>query len=172
MVCRHKYHHGECKTQKCTCVSPVKGAHLDRKTSLKDSEKISIMIATTSFLGYYKGRNGQKRKLPVLFGQKRMYPENNSGRECCWPYLIGNTHYLPFLAKSDRVLPVIATLLSFHPFLAIFCSVLTILCSFPVGYSTTRTDQHGPQEQLTAKFRPGDEEVGSIFSIFCKQFWK
>ena len=67
--------------------------------------------------------NGQKRELPVLFGQKRMYPENNSGRECCWPYLIGNTHYLPFLAKSDRVLPVIATLLSFHPFLAIFCSV-------------------------------------------------
>ena len=26
--------------------------------------------------------NGQKRELPVLFGQKRMYPENNSGREC------------------------------------------------------------------------------------------
>ena len=26
--------------------------------------------------------NGQKRELPVFFGQKRMYPENNSGREC------------------------------------------------------------------------------------------
>ena len=50
-----------------------------------------------------------------------------------------NTHYLPFLAKSDRVLPVIATLLSFHPFMA-------ILCFFPVGYSRARTDQHGPQE--------------------------
>ena len=36
---------------------------------------------------------------------------------------LAKTHYLPFLAKSDRVLPVIATLLSFHPFLAIFCSV-------------------------------------------------
>ena len=33
--------------------------------------------------------NGQKRELTVLFGQKRMYPENNSGIECCWPYLIG-----------------------------------------------------------------------------------
>ena len=33
--------------------------------------------------------NGQKRELPVLFGQKRMYLENNSGREGCWPYLIG-----------------------------------------------------------------------------------
>ena len=59
-----------------------------------------------------------------------------------------NTHYLPFLAESGRVLPVIATLLSFHPF-------LVILCSFPVGYSTAR-NQHGPQEQLTTKFRPGD----------------
>ena len=28
-----------------------------------------------------------------------------------------------------------------------------------MGYSTTRTDQHGPQEQLTAKFRPGDVEI-------------
>ena len=76
---------------------------------------------------------------------------------------LANTHYLPFLAKSDRVLPVIATLLSFHPFLAIFCS-------FPVGYSPTRTDQPRPQEQLTAKFRPGDVEVGKIFAFFCKQF--
>ena len=67
-----------------------------------------------------------------------------------------NTHHLPFLAKSDRVLPVIATLLSFHPF-------LVILCFFPVGCA--RTDQHGPQEQLTAKFRPVDIE---ILSFSCK----
>ena len=108
--------------------------------------------------------NGQKREYPVLFWPKTDVPENNSGRECCWPYLIGQ-HPLPFLAKSDRVLPVIATLLSFHPFLA-------ILCSFPVGYSTTRIDQHGPQEQLTAKFRPGDVEVDIFLSFSCKQFWK
>ena len=72
---------------------------------------------------------------------------------------LANTHYLPFLAKSDRVLPVIATLLSFHPFLA-------ILCSFPVGYSTTRTDQHGP------KFRPGDVRLTKIYIYLCKQLWK
>ena len=72
---------------------------------------------------------------------------------------LANTRYLPFLAKSDRVLPVIATLLSFHSFLA-------ILCSFPVGNSTTRIDQHGPQEQLKAKFRPGDVEVDNFFSFF------
>ena len=62
------------------------------------------------------------------------------------------------------MLPVIATLLSFHPFLA-------ILCSFPVGYSITRTDQDGPQEQLTAKFRPGDVKIDIIFSFFCTKFW-
>ena len=99
-----------------------------------------------------KKGNGQERELQVLFGQKRMYPENNSGRECCWPYLTGQHPLSPVLAKSDRVLPVIATLLSFHPFLAILCSVFGHFCSFPVGYSTTRTDQHGPQEQLTANF--------------------
>ena len=58
---------------------------------------------------------------------------------------------------------LIATLLSFHPFLA-------ILCSSPVGYSTTLTDQHGPQEQLTAKFRPGNVEIDKTLSLFFKQF--
>ena len=78
--------------------------------------KIAISPSALLFLG-----NGQKRELPVFFGQKRMYPKNHSGRECYWSYLIGqHPHYLPFLAKSGRVLPVIATLVSFHPFLAIF----------------------------------------------------
>ena len=35
---------------------------------------------------------------------------------------------------------------------------------------TTRTDQHGPREQLTAKFCPGDVEIDNIFSLFCKHF--
>ena len=38
--------------------------------------------------------NGQKRELLVLFRPKTGVPENNSGRECCWPYLIGQ---LPLL---------------------------------------------------------------------------
>ena len=37
-------------------------------------------------------------------------------------------------------------------------------------YSTARTDQHGPQEQLTAKFRPGDVEIDNISSFFCNIF--
>ena len=77
---------------------------------------------------FIKG-NSQKRELPVLFWPKTSVPECNSSKESCWSYLIlVNTHFHLFLAKNDRVLPIIATLLSFHPF-------LTILCPLPVGYS-------------------------------------
>ena len=81
-------------------------------------------------------------------------PENNSGRECCWPYLIGLARRLRQSRPASGSSPALLTvkLVSFHPFLAIFVPFLAILCSFPVGYSTTRIYQHGPQEQLTAKF--------------------
>ena len=46
------------------------------------------------------GSNGQKREYPVLFGQRRMYPENNSGRECCWPYLIGQHPLSPVFGQK------------------------------------------------------------------------
>ena len=36
----------------------------------------------------------------MLFGQKRMYPENNSGRECCWPYLIGQHPLSPVFGQK------------------------------------------------------------------------
>ena len=44
--------------------------------------------------------NGQKRELPVLFGQKQVYPENNSGGECCWPYLIGQHQLSPVFGQK------------------------------------------------------------------------
>ena len=47
--------------------------------------------------------NGQKREYLVFFWPKTDVPENNSGRECCWPYLIGQHPLSPVLAKSDRV---------------------------------------------------------------------
>ena len=51
--------------------------------------------------GYYPHKgNGQKRELPVLFGQRRMYPENNSCRECCRPYLIGQHPLSPVLGQK------------------------------------------------------------------------
>ena len=51
-------------------------------------------------------------------------PENNSGRECCWPYLIGQNLLSPVLGQKQPGAPDYSyTLLSFHPFLAIICSV-------------------------------------------------
>ena len=67
--------------------------------------------------------NGQKQELPVIFWPKMGVRVNNSGREYCWPYLVGQHPFSTVFGQRDRVLPVIATLLSFHPFLAIICSV-------------------------------------------------
>ena len=125
------------------------GHHIYSKA--KDQpDKIAISCSWSAEQGDLFLGNGQKRELPVLFGQKRMYPENNSGRECCWPYLIGQHPLFPVLGKKRPGTPGnIATLFSFHPFLA-------ILWSFPVGYSTTRTDQHGPQDLNVLTFFPPD----------------
>ena len=79
---------------------------------------------------------------------------------------LANTHYLPFLAKSDRVLPVIATLLSFHPFLAIFCSVFGHFMFISGGLldysnrstSATRTNNSKISPQVTRRL--------TIFSHF------
>ena len=64
-------------------------------------------------------------------GQKRMYLKTKAAESVVGHIWLASTHFPSFLANSHRVLPVIATLLSFHPFLA-------ILCSFPVDYVTTR----------------------------------
>ena len=44
--------------------------------------------------------NGQKRELPVLFWPKTDAPENNSGRECCWPYLIDQHPLSPIFGQK------------------------------------------------------------------------
>ena len=42
----------------------------------------------------------------MVFGQKRMYPENNSGsRECCWPYLIGQHPLSPVFGQKRSGTP-------------------------------------------------------------------
>ena len=99
--------------------------------------------------------NGQKRELPVLFGQKRMYSENNSGRECCWPYLIGQHPLSPAIGQKRPGTPGNSYFAQLPPvfghfmfrFWPFYVPFLAILCSFPVRYSTARTDQHGPQER-------------------------
>ena len=62
------------------------------------------------------------------------------------------------------MLPVIATLPSFHPFLAIYV---------PFRWSTRLLEQidMGPTRTISSKFRPDDVEIDKIFSFFCKQLW-
>ena len=45
--------------------------------------------------------HGQKREYPVLFWPNTDVPENNSGRECRWPYLIGQ-HPLSLVFGQKR----------------------------------------------------------------------
>ena len=54
-----------------------------------------------TYVCYLLKGNGQKREYPVLFGPKTDVPENNSGRECCWPYLIGQ-HPLSSVFGQNR----------------------------------------------------------------------
>ena len=106
----------------------------------------------------------------MLFWLKTGVSENNSGRECCWPYLIGQHPLSPVFGQKRPGAPDLKLLCSastrFWP-----CDVplLAILYFFPVGYSTTRTDQHGPQKQLTAKFRPG-VEIDNFCNFSCNNF--
>ena len=44
--------------------------------------------------------NGQKREYLVLFWPKTDVPENNSDRECCWPYLIGQYPLSPVFGQK------------------------------------------------------------------------
>ena len=48
----------------------------------------------------YKTGNGQKRKYPLLFWPKTDVPQNNSGRECCWQYLIGQHPLSPVFGQK------------------------------------------------------------------------
>ena len=76
--------------------------------------------------------NGQKREYPVLFWPKTDVPENNSGREYCWPYLIGQHPLSPVFGQKRPGTPG-------NSYFAQLPPVFGHLCSFPVGYSTTRT---------------------------------
>ena len=93
----------------------------------------------------------------MLFGQKRMYPENNSGREFCWPYLIGQHPLSPVFGQKRPGTPGNSYFAQLPP---VFGHSLFL----SGGYSTTRTDQHGP------KFRPGGVEVDKISHFSVNNF--
>ena len=62
-------------------------------------QKVSDWCFLSSGILFFLG-NGQKREYLVLFGPKTDVPENNSGRECCWPYLIGQHPLSPVLGQK------------------------------------------------------------------------
>ena len=49
--------------------------------------------------------NGQKREYPVLFRPKTDVSETNSGRECCWPYLVGQHPLSPVFGQKRAGTP-------------------------------------------------------------------
>ena len=61
---------------------------------------IKLPIVLVPGLGRLFLGNGQKREYPVLFWPKTDVPENNSGRECCWPYLIGKPPPSPVFGQK------------------------------------------------------------------------
>ena len=83
-------------------------------------------------------KNGSSR---CFFGQQRVCLKTIAAQSAVGHILLATTQFLPFLAKSDRVLLVIATLLGFSPFYV----------PFRGDYSATLTDQHGSQEQRKKK---------------------
>ena len=102
---------------------------------------------------------------------KTEVPENNSGRECCWPYLIGQHPLSPVFGQNCSGTPGNSYFAQLPP---IFGHFMFRFWPFYVPFRraalTARTDQHGTREQLTAKFRPGDVEIDNIFSFFCNNF--
>ena len=76
------------------------------------------------------------------FWSKTGVPKYKSDRECSWPYLIDQHS---FLAKNERVLPILSTLFSFSPFVAILYYDLTAIqyfYSMPRGYRSRHRDTH------------------------------
>ena len=98
-------------------------------TTLPESYSYSLV-----FFSRAMAKNGSSR---CFSGQKRVYLKTIGIESVVGRIWLANTPFHPFLAKNDQVLPIISTLLSFHP-------LSVILCSLPVRYSnrparTTRT---------------------------------
>ena len=124
-----------------------------------------LLLRRCLFMG-----NGQKREYLVLFWPRTDVPQHNSGRVLLavsdWPTPTISRFWPKTTGYS--VLPVIiATLLSFHPFLAILCLLSGGLLDCSNG-STWATRIFF--SKLTAAFRPGDVEIDNIFPLFFNNF--
>ena len=109
-------------------------------------------------------KNGSSRCFLAKNGL--MYPENNSGRESCWPYLIGQHPLSPVFGQKRPGTPGNSYFAQLTPFLNILCSVFGHFMFLSGGLPDYSN------RSIRAKFRPGDAEIGKIFSFFCKQFWE
>ena len=96
----------------------------------------------------------------MLLWPKTGVPENKSGRECCWPYLIGQHPLSPVFGQKRPVAPE-------YSYFAQLLPVLAILCSFSAGYSNRPTRS---KEQLTGKLRRCDVEIDTNSLFLLKQF--
>ena len=115
--------------------------------------------------------NGQKRELPVLFWPETDVPENDSGRECCWPYLFGQPPLSPVFGQKRPGTPGNSYFAQLPPVFGHFMSrfwPFYFLSSGLLDYSNRSS--WATREQLTVKFRPGDVEIDNIFSFFCNNF--
>ena len=85
--------------------------------------------------------NGQKRELPVLFWPKTGVPGNNSGRECCRPYMIGQPPLSPVFGQKRPGIPGDSYFAQLPPVLAILFSVFAhfILLSAGLLYYSSRS---------------------------------
>ena len=113
--------------------------------------------------------NGQKREYPVLFWPKTYVPENNSGRECCWPYVIGQHPLSPVFGQKRPGTPGNSYFAQLPPVFGhfMFLSGGLLDCSNRSTWATRTNNSIFFSFELTAKFRPGDVEIDNIFSFFC-----
>ena len=112
--------------------------------------------------------NGQKREYPVLFWPKTDVPENNSGREWCWPYLIGQHPLSPVFGQKRpgnlgnsyfaQLPPVFGDFMfRFWPTYVPFRWATRLLEQINMGHKDN-------EQQISVRW-------SGNFIIFCKQFW-
>ena len=115
--------------------------------------------------------NGQKWELQVLFWPQTGVPKNYSGRECCWPYLIGQHPLSCIFCQTQRGAPYYWYFDQLPPVLG--------NCVFPSGelLEQTNTDHKKGLDafsfffkQLSEKFHPCDVEIDKSFPFFSNSF--
>ena len=118
----------------------------------------------------------QTRELPVRFWPKTDVSEYNSGRECCWPYLIGQRPLSPVFGQKRPGTTGNSYFTQLPPVCGHFMfRFWAFLCSFPVVYSNTpeqtvRTTNRKLSLQPTFPPKPFDQLEGlNAFRFFFKQ---